>query len=379
MPFFNNTNSGIGFTTVIDIRDAIVADLISAPVVGSPAFSIIEQDSDTVILEAFGSDPLWAVIPTSPVGFTENQNYRIAFTITPEQNLIMRWGTETQMPDILSIDTLTPSTILINDSALGRSPTTEQSPRQQFAWRYLLTTADRGFSLAVYAMGQENRVINFDSGKENSKVVCVQRPTNTINGSIKATPKAPVFIIFSDIVQPNEIQSWTEDPSASKVPGFRLGLVRDEDTASSDNLGPDDNPTGSPTPPGGVRMNVQNDNILYTFDYEWNQPPMLDNFNHVIKFAFGLGTVKHVYLEEMDLMGLVYGGSFSTEQTATIDLYSPIQTRTYTAGPGHTGVQSTFINTTGGSRTSKFKDTDVWSRTVLLSDGTAVTDLNLHS
>lgn len=374
MPFFNNTNTGIGFTTVNDVKDAIVIDLTSGQAVGSDAFVVIDQDSSTVILEALGSDPLWAADPSAPTGFTANQNYRIALQVDPSQNLVMFWGTITQLPDVSAIDSDTPNTILINFSAIGRNPIASLNPKERFAWRYLLTTADRGFSLAVYAMGQESQVVNASSGLENSKVICIQRPTNTVNGSIKATPKAPVFVIFSDLIPANDIQSWTEGIENGLVPGFRFGTVRDDETPFSDNLGPDDDPLA-----GGVRMNVQSANILYTFDYEWNQPPMLDNFNHVIKFAFGLGTIRHIYLEEMDLLGLVYGGSFSPEQTATIDLYSPIQTRTYTAGPGHAGAQATFIKTVVGTGpTNKFKDTDIWARTVLLSDGTAVTDLNIH-
>lgn len=382
MPFLIETNNGVGFSTIDSILNgpnglvnALTTGGGNASFSGSEPFRLIDSDASTVILEAYGIDPLWAdstleAPNDAPAGFDGNQNWRIALVIDASNNLVMYWGSKQQIggedDSIENIDSITPHTKLIDASAIGAQ--SANFPKDKFTWNYMLSTTDRGFALAVYASGQENQMINDATGLENAKVICIQRPTNTINGSIKSTGRAPVFAVYSDIIAPNEINSWSEQaelPNAD-IPGFKFSVVRDDTTPFSSE---------------GVPMNVVSDKVRYTFDFEWHQPPMLDNYNHVIKFPIGLSTIRHIYLEEVDMMGLVYAGIFSPGQEASINLYNPSQARTYTAGPGHVGAVPLYVRTssTGVLPTNKFKNTDFWSRVVLVSDGDTVNHLNDHS
>lgn len=415
MPFYSNDNNGNGFTSIPDLMGSIIADLTevdydvpattevispSTPLVakasGSAAFRDITAGSpmnDGATMEAFGCDPLWTDIDAPspndvPSGFQDNQNWRIQLIQNSVGDMVLRWGTgssndaNSQLVTDNTVNGSTPEVILLDVNSIGiNTVTDDQLPQTKFTYKYNLVTSDRGFALAVIALGQENNARYCNS-------VCIQRPTNPISGAIKDTPKAPVFAVSTQVIDrativadssfvslfANHDEAQAERPSAVSTddfglyPVFQYGLVRDEIIQRSE----------TPLIPLG---NI-NRRVRYTFDFEWHQPPQLDNFNHVIKFPFGLSSTRHIYLEELDLLGLVYAGSFPPEQTSTIDLYTPSQTRTYHATYGHYGVVG--LNDlqpagTGPFPPDGFKFAQPWSRIVLLRDGDAVTGLNDHS
>lgn len=383
MPFFerNGLNataiSGFdplerGFITVDDIFAQLVLDLKESGVTGSPAFIEIDSGVNIIVLEAKGSDPLWAEReidpqnPDTPLGFEliGNQNWRIGLQIDGAGDLIMHWGTAGQLPDITyASDPTIPSNLLIQNSLVGRSGNDITVPSSIVPWHYMLSTTNRGFAFVAWGQGYEDTVTRENQMDQYSKAIWMQRLTNTISGDIQDSPagKTPVFAVYSDIVTKN----FSENDLFQETPGFKLSPVRDVSSPVSQTL-----------PGTRGEMNKHSQFILYTFDYEWFQPSTLDSFNHVIKFPFGIGTIRNIYLEEMDLMGLVYAGSFQEGQTADIDMFTPIQSRTYKAGPGNYGfvtVRAVGINIPGTQYHGQPQ-----SRLVILSVGDAVTNLNVH-
>lgn len=373
-------------TTGHGLVQDLVDDLVTANafrVVENPAGGDTNPSSGTpipdrnstdgwVILEATGCDPLWTMIPGMPTGFGSNQNWRIGINSDDLGALTIAWGSPAQIDETKSgpsgdvVDPGTPRLDMLADPALiGRDPA-----GGKYDYHYQLVTTDRGFALAVYPSTKEN-----DAWYH--RVLCIQRPTNPITGDIKQTDQAPVFVVHSGLVDDNNITSSFVErtlPNGTNVgvggvaeskpnatgtnqPGWFFGPVRDAS-----------NPSATTTEP----MNVPSSNLLYTFDWEWFQPPLLDNYNHVIKFPFGMCLAgRHIYLDEMDILGLVHGSTFGFAQESTLDLYTPTQSRTYAAGPGHFGTRATQILTTGGPP-SQGADIAPFSRVVFLKDGPSV-------
>lgn len=362
-----------GFTSIGNIYTQLVADLTA-----DDAFIIIDEEnvsSKVAVLEAKGVDPLWADFeidpqnPEIPSGFVDNQNWRIGIHVNNTGNLVMHWGTPGQLDDITYIEDGTiPSTTLVTAASVGRSGTDGTVPSSVVPWYYMLTTADRGFAFAAWGQGYENSVTRDGGSVQYSKAVWIQRLTNTISGDIQDSPagKTPVFCVYSNIVAKNAI----ENDLLQQTPGFILSPVRDVESPFSQTL------------PGTTgQMNKPSQYILYTFDYEWFQPSTLDSYNHVIKFPFGIGTIRNIYLEEMDLMGIVYAGSFQPGQTADIDMFTPAQSRTYKAGPGNYGYVPTREKScaTTSAPPSLQRHSQPQSRMVILSAGDSVTNLNVHA
>ena len=359
------TGTGTGYGEIVQMASDIAEDLQV-----NTGFSVISSPGTVWILEAvLAADPLW-VLSGEPAGFETfgNQNWRIALTADPSVPgvLDIYWGTEIQIDPSISggpVDGVALNTpflsLIVEPTLIDRVGGVVGS----FKYQYLLSVSDRGFALSVFPNGKQNDAYF-------ARSIVIQRPTNPVDGSIKQQVKAPVFVVFSTLIPLNDINSDFErkvnasEPDVSSqatdvVPGFKFGVVRDRD---------------NPTPNTPIVMNVTSSALLYTFDFEWFQPALLDNFNHVIKFPFGMClTGRHVYLDEMDMMGLVNGATFSFEQEATIDLYTPTEARTYLAGPGHVGQTATFIDdTTGVTPPNLGKKTDHWGRLVFLKAGPSI-------
>lgn len=365
-----------GFIDVADIFTQLVLDLKEAGTVGAPAFVEIDSTATVVVLEAKGSDPIWADIGIdpenigTPAGFEliGNQNWRIGLQLDNAGDLVMHWGTAGQLPDVSYISSATiPNTVLISAALVGRSGADIEVPSTIVPWHYMLTTTDRGFGFIAWGQGYENMVTRKNTMDQYSKSIWLQRLTNTISGDIQdsSAGKTPVFAVYSDIVTKNVL----ENDLFQETPGFILSPVRDVSSPVSQTL-----------PGTKGELNKHSQFILYTFDYEWFQPSTLDSFNHVIKFPFGIGTIRNIYLEEMDIIGLVYSGSFQEGQTVDIDMFTPIQARTYKAGPGNTGYTASRENVGGSGNPPPRAQyhNQPQSRLVMLSAGTAVTDLSIH-
>lgn len=411
MPYFERNNkpatlggatnniggNGAGYLYINDPSSPMVHDLVNDLVLAN-AFDDLTALSGPVsdpnsttgwyVLEAMACDPLYVAGGGTPSGFGGNQNWRIAINADDSQanggRLTIAWGTKGQIDEgaaIVSggvsgyvVDPGCPRMDMIVDSALiGRDPS-----GNKWDYHYQLVTTDRGFALAVYPSTKEN-----DAWLH--RVLCIQRPTNPVTGDIKQTEQAPVFAVHSGLVGDNaQTTSYTERYMANgnnngvrneqpikpipgstgltpgeAIPGWYFGPVRDAS-----------NPSAITTEP----MNQVSSNLLYTFDWEWYQPSLLDNYNHVIKFPFGMCLAgRHIYLDEMDIMGLVHGATFGFGQESTINLYNPVQARTYAAGPGHFGTRYARIQIPSGSgKPSQGVDITPFSRVVFVKDGPTV-------
>ena len=347
------------------------------------------------ILECTNSDPLFTPIGTPAPGFSANQNWRIALNRDTGE---LFWGTVNQINEANEgsatddvVDVNTPSLNLFVDlRLLGRGPDPITGVPYRFDYKYEIVTTDRGVALSVYPSLKENDAYFHRS-------IVMQRPTNPVTGDIKQTEQAPVFVVHSQLVSalggteadynstdievamseqnlglnginvqkplPSDLYPENgSDPSTigEWIPGFKFGTVRDASIPAS-------NPTTT-------SMLTKNDTLLYPFVWQWQQPPMLDNYNHVIKFPFGMGLAgRFIYLDEMDMFGLVHGASFGFGQEATIDLYTPAQTRTYKANVGHVAYRpNRFEIGTTNRPGNQGRQEDYWSRIVFLKDGPSV-------
>ncbi len=343
---------GFGYKDTITLIQDIVTDLQVNNGFTIPSGGDGGTTGGIWILEADTADPL-----------SSTQPWRIAID---EVSSTIWWGTDIQIneaglfvggPNNFIASGSVGVNLLTDTNLIGA-----QSPSAgTFVYEYILSVSDRGFALSVFPNGKQNDAYF-------TRSIVIQRPTNPVTGDIKQDNKAPVFAVFSGVVTENAINSRLESllngskPGVTgndQVPGFNFSVVRDLD-----------NPTAS----SAIAMNVVSTTLLYTFDFEWFQPALLDNFNHVIKFPFGMAlSIRHIYLDEMDMMGLVNGATFAFEQEANIDLYTPTDSRVYIAGPGHIGESAVIIASgTGSQPPSTGKQTDHWARLAILKDGDTI-------
>lgn len=249
-----------------------------------------DANSSTIVLQS--AAPVDSMIATDAT-----QTYRIALRapkVTSTAGVVTRPSVQAFLG---SKDQIAVNGEAITISASAQPHTVwasanEPSPLREYSYR--LTLTDRGFALAMWV------VTNVNSTAYNSLLV-VQRPVNPTTGAPKQDGQAPIFALRRS------------PDSTTNV--FDVLLVRQKD---------------DPSAGAWVTLDKASESNLYRCTMDWSHPNLFDNFSHIIKFPFGFASPSALYLEEMDLVCLVNGTAFASNQDVKITMYGESSERKYT-------------------------------------------------
>lgn len=278
--------------------------------------SIEDTTSTTVVLQS--TPVVDSLLSTDPT-----QTYRIAFKsqflkskegVTTRPSVTMYFGSSDQITvvgETISISPQCPTYPLWNSS-------TEPGTSREYSYR--MTFTDRGFAFSQWI------VTNVNSTSSNGLLV-VQRPVNPTTGAPKQDGESPIFALRRS------------PGSGTNV--FDACLIREKSDSS----------TGS-----WFDLGTASASNLYRCTLDWSHPNLFDNYSHIVKFPFGLASPNALYLEEFDLMCIVNGTAFASNQEVKIAMYGQPE-RKYTTtwgdveyGRTGSGNQPTIAKIIGGGR-----------------------------
>lgn len=245
------------------------------------------------------TDDAWLLESTNNVdsflSVDSTQKYRIYLVGTKDQtttkfkDLTIYYGGDDQLKlnaagNGVAVASGTPSFPVINALNL---------PSTSLEVNFRMTITNRGWALAIWP------TVRVNSSAQN--FVCVfQRPVNPTNGAPKVEGKAPIFALYH--------------PANSTTNYFNWGIVRELDVPSSREMG------------NTAAVSRYN---MYKVTLDWAHPNLFDNNSHVVKFAYGLATPRHLYLDEIDLMCFVNASAFAGQQNIKITMYGESAERQY--------------------------------------------------
>lgn len=347
-------------TSPMNFVNSLIADF-TTPVNGFQPFSVIETHIDS------SPDPQFAefMIESKDVDtLSSTHTYRLAFTLTkeaipttwppedwdvnlykpyimPDQSIVPQssqsnwrlrvWvGAPNQLPTIAGIHKYVVDPEVENDPQTPRFDIWfwGEHPSQEWAHHYRATFTNRGFAISCWKSIDLDMVYRDRSNYiDRNFMLCIQRPVDPVSGLPVVTGNAPLFALCLDAMKGERLYQF---------------VVRELDRAAS--TPPQDISRTPPVPQapawGELFENPANPMPtnapgLYSVILQHPFPNLNSSFNHIIRFPFGLSTSRHVYMHEMDLIGIVSASSFQTHQMTNITMYSENSARTYTSTIGN--------------------------------------------
>lgn len=243
--------------------------------------SIEDTTTTTVVLQ---STP----VVDSLLGTDPTQTYRIAFKsqflrskegVTTRPVVSMYFGSSDQITVVGETITISPQCPMHTLWNAGIEPGTSRE------YSYRMTFTDRGFAMSLWI------VTNVNSTATNNLLV-VQRPVNPTTGAPKQDGESPIFAIRRSVSGNSNV--------------FDACLIREKSDSS----------TGA-----WYSLGAASASNLYRCTLDWSHPNLFDNYSHIVKFPFGLASPGALYLEEFDLMCIVNGTAFASNQEVKIAMY----------------------------------------------------------